>query len=239
MKDVTRRAAASLALLCCAQVGEARAPSKAEAVVAAAKRATGGAAWDRPQGCYEEGTRANGDVVYKTWMDLRQYGMRVESRRGAATRAMGFNGRTSWQTDSAGKTSVRKDRDSLREAVVTAYLSNNGFFYPRRFPAALKYLGVSAHGGRRFDVIEITPAGGRAFDVWFDRETHLIGRVVDKNAAQPVTVEAGDYRRAGKFTIAFSLKVLGTANAVLDQGRVTLFRCDTDVSSMFDPPRER
>lgn len=51
----TRIVAALFVVSGLAGVGEARAPVlKAEAVIAAAKRATGGGAWDKPQGCIEE-----------------------------------------------------------------------------------------------------------------------------------------------------------------------------------------
>ncbi len=213
--------------------------SKADAVIAASKRATGGAAWDRPQGCFEEGTHADGAVRYRTRFSLFAYGMRIDSDGGDSARSMGFNGTSSWQAAGDGKVDVRSDPASLREGIVTNYLSINGFFFPDRFPARFEYLRKAREAGRKFHVIEIKPDGGRPFEAWFDARTHLIQRVVDSKAVPPVTVEAADYRRVGEYRVAFKLTVLGPDGAVADRGAVTSFRCGPIESTIFDPPVAR
>lgn len=216
----------------------AQPPGRAEAIVAAFRDATGGAAWDRLDGCYEEGTHADGRIAYRTWFSLRRYGMRLESRRGEdPPRTVGFNGSASWRSDPAGGVEVRRDEASLREAATTAYLSSNGFFFPDRFPAAFRYLGEEAHGGRTFDVVEIVPRSGHALDYWFDRDTRLLVRVVDRRRPDaPVTVEAGDYRRAGEISVPFSLVMIGPDGRVADRGVVTSLACRPTDSILYDPP---
>jgi hypothetical protein len=237
---MTKSAKAMLALLAflgVADVGEARVPaSKAEAIIAASKRATGGTAWDKPQGCFEEGTHADGAIVYRTRFSLLDYGMRIDSERGLNTRSRGFNGKVRWQAAGSAKVDVRSDPDSVRESIVTNYLSINGFFFPDRFPATIKYLRAAREADRRFDVIEITPEGGRSLEIWFDSRTHLIQRVVDNHGTPPVRVEAGDYRRVGGLTIAYKLDVFGPDGALADRGAVTSFRCGPIDSTIFDPP---
>lgn len=236
MKKIGRSVVAIVALAASSAVGAARPAPSAERVIAAAKLASGGAAWDAARGCAEEGTRADGAVPYRTWFSLRHYGIRIESQRGDSTQAIGFNGTVSWQKKGSGRADVRTDGEAVKEAVVTAYLSNNGFFFPKRFPASFAYVRQAADRDRQFDVIEITPVGGRSLEVWFDRATHLIGRVVDGHGPQAVTVEAEDYRRVGKVTIAFGLRVVGPDGTVLDKGRVTSFRCGAIDEALFDPP---
>ncbi|QNQ08053.1 hypothetical protein [Sphingomonas alpina] len=223
-----------------AGVSQARTPtSKAEAIIAASKRATGGTAWNKPQGCFEQGTHADGAISYRTRFRLFGYGMRIDSERGDTSRSMGFNGKASWLAAGDGKVDVRSDPASLREGIVTNYLSINGFFFPDRFPARFKYLREVREAGKRLHVIEITPQGGRPFEAWFDSRTHLIQRVVDRHGASPTTVEAGDYRKVGDFTIAFKLNVLGRDGAVADKGTVTSFHCGPIESTIFDPPLPR
>jgi hypothetical protein len=219
-----------------ASIANALAPLSPKAVIAASKKATGGSAWDRQQGCYEEGTRSDGAIPYKTWLNLKRYGIRVESTRGGITRVMGFNGKQSWKWSGSGAADVRTDAESVSEAIVTAYLSNNGFYFPDRFPAQLNGLGEKTVNGRAYDVIGITPKGGRQFEGWFDKRTHLLGRVVDRTSNPVVTVEASDYRRAGKFLIAYALTVRGPDGSVLDRGKVTAFHCHAIDDSLFDPP---
>lgn len=233
-----------IALLLCpaaAGIGEARTPlPKAEAIVAAAKRATGGAAWDRPQGCVERGTHADGAVTYLTRFSLRDYGMRTDGERGGTTRSMGFDGKVRWQAIGPGTVEIGADAASVQEAIVTNYLSVNGFFFPDRFPASFDSVRSATEGARRFDVVAITPRGGRPLEIWFDGYTHLIRRVVDTLGSPAIRVEAGDYRRgAGGLMVAYRLEVFGPDGAVMDRGAVASFRCGPIDRAVFAPPTAR
>lgn len=212
---------------------------KAEAIVAASKRATGGAAWDKPRGCVERGTHADGAVTYLTRFSLRDYGMRTDSARDGNTRSMGFDGKARW-TSGPGKADIRSDAASLQEAITTNYLSINGFFFPDRFPAALNYLRSAAEGDRRFDIVQITPHGGRPLEVWFDSRTHLIQRVVDTQGTPAIRVEASDYRRgADGLMVAYRLDVFGPDGAVVDRAALASFQCGPMDPTLFAPPVAR
>lgn len=229
---------AMLAMLGMTGASLARTPmSKAEAVVEASKRATGGSRWDSVAGCEEEGSRGGG-MTYTTRFSLEKYGMRVDSRRGDTSRSMGFDGKVRWQS-LEGKTDIRADADSLREARLTNYLSINGFFFPERFPATFKYLRQAKEAGGKFDVLEITASGARPLEVWFDRRTHFIRKVVDTAGTPPVTVVASDYRRFGDFTVAGTLTISAMDGTVVGSGVVASFRCGAVDSAIFDPPGAR
>lgn len=231
-------ALAVLAVFGIAGPGAASPESRAAAVVAASKRATGGAAWDAVQGCHEEGTRGGGAIAYTTRFSLMHYGLRIDSQRDGNTRSMGFDGKSAWQS-MGGKTAVSADPDALREATLTDYLSINGFFFPDRFPATFRYLREASEAGDRFDVLEITPAGARPLEIWFDRRSHLIRRVVDTRGTPPATVEASDYRTVGGLTVAYKLITLGADGKIVDTGAVTSFQCGPIDDSIFDPPVAR
>jgi len=238
MKNAADHGLAAFALLACAGPGLTRSPAaKAEAVIAASKRATGGSAWDKLEGCYETGTHAGGAIKYKTWFDLRRYGIRVESERGGSTRAMGFNGTASWKSNSTGGVDVATGGNPLKEAIVTAYLSNNAFYFPNRFPADLHYMHKAKERSRVFDVLKVTPEGGRPIELWFDSRSHLLRRVVDNHGTPPVRVEATDYRRAGKISAAFKLTVTDREGQVVDQGALTSLSCGPIDTRLFDPPK--
>ncbi|GGI67049.1 hypothetical protein GCM10007973_00180 [Polymorphobacter multimanifer] len=233
----TRTIAALLFASSLASAGNARAPApKAEAIVAAAKLATGGAAWDKLQGCIEEGTHDDGAVSYRTRFSLRDYGMRIDSERSGQQRSMGFNGKVRWQSTADGKVDIVSDPAAIKEATLTNYLSINGFFFPDRFPATFKYLRSAEEGGKSFDVVEISPKGGRALEVWFNGRSHLIGRVVDTYGSPAVRVEASDYRKVDGLTVAYKLEVFTPDGAVADRGVLTSFHCGAIDSSIFEPP---
>ncbi|WP_447725976.1 hypothetical protein [Sphingomonas koreensis] len=197
------------------------------------------AVWDKPQGCVERGTHADGAVTYLTRFSLRNYGMRTDSTRGGNTRSMGFDGKARW-TSGPGKVDTRSDSASLQEAITTDYLSINGFFFPDRFPAAFKYLRSAAEGDRRFDIVQITPRGGRPLEVWFDSSTHLIQRVVDTQGTSAIRVEASDYRRsADGLMIAYRLDVFGPDGAIVDRAALASFQCGPMDRTIFAPPTVR
>jgi hypothetical protein len=154
--------AIGMLLLCSIITVPSRAdPTKknAETIVAASKAATGGAAWDKPQGCTERGTHGDGAITYLTRFSLRDYGMRTDGERDGNIRSTGFDGKASWRTAGPGQVDIKSDPASLQEAITSNYLSINGFFFPERFPAVLKYIRSEKENAETFDVIEITPQG--------------------------------------------------------------------------------
>ncbi|MEI9849596.1 MAG: hypothetical protein WDN24_00665 [Sphingomonas sp.] len=81
-------------------------------------------------------------------------------------------------------------------------------------------------------MVEAEPAGGRAFELWFDRETHLLGRIDDPRGAPPVTVVISDYRRIGAVLIGFHGELR------LPDGRaVGTMQLDTVVHAAVDPAK--
>jgi hypothetical protein len=229
-------------ILCPAIAGVSEARTllpKAQTIIAAAKRATGGATWDKPEGCIERGTHGDGAITYLTRFSLREYGMRTDGNRGGKVRSMGFDGKVRWQTAGPGKADIGSDPASLQEAIVTNYLSINGFFFPDRFPATFRFVRAATEGARRFDIVDITPKGGRPLEVWFDSRTHLIQRVVDTQGTPAVRVEASDYRRgADGLTIAYRLDVFGPDGSVMDRGAVASFQCGPIDRAIFTPPAD-
>lgn len=205
------------------------APTAAE-VLAAAKAASGGKSWDALTGSYEKGS--HGPVSYETWLDFRAYGMRMTSTTPGGSQAQGFDGAVSWRRTGANPPEVSRDPAAVREAVITAFVSTNGFFFSDRFPAEVEYLRRDSG----FDVLRAEPQGGRAVELWFDANTHLLGRIVDPEGPQPVTVSLSDYRKVGDVLIAFRAVVRGPNGMVLDEGRVEVVEHRPVDRSLFAPP---
>jgi hypothetical protein len=124
----------------------------------------------------------------------------------------------------------------LAEAITTAFSSNNGFFFPGRFPMTARYLRADAIGPRAFDVVEVHPEGGRAFELWFDRETHLLGRIADTHGAPAVTVDISDYRKVGAVLIGFHGVISLTDGTKVDELDVRSVEFGPVDRSRFDPP---
>ncbi|MGA0606449.1 hypothetical protein ACO2Q0_10655 [Phenylobacterium sp. VNQ135] len=159
--------AAALSLLAPAAALGQVSPDAAR-VLAQARSASGGAAWDRLTGSWERGT--HGPVRYETALDFRRLAFRFENTVAGQVRVHAFDGEQVWDAAPGQAPKVSRDPEAVREAITTAYVSNNGHFFPQRFPSrAVLRIGVDP----AFDVVEIEPAGGRAFELWFDRKTAL------------------------------------------------------------------
>lgn len=231
-----RIAILAAAILAAPVAAQAQVSDEAAAVLAAAKAASGGAAWDRLAGSWERGR--HGETAYETSLDFRRLAFRFENTRGGATRVHAFDGETVWDQGPDGvPDGVKATRDpaAVREAVTTAFVSNNGHFFPDRFPAraALKPGADAA-----FDVVEIEPAGGRPFELWFDRATRLPARLVDRTGSPPVAVEFSDYRAVGDVRVAFRATVKALDGKVLEQGVVEAVEHRPVPASAFAPPRD-
>ncbi|THD58989.1 hypothetical protein [Phenylobacterium sp.] len=173
----------------------------AEKVLADARAATGGNGWFMLRGWHETGHVAG--VAYERWLDPLRFGMRVESHDPAGLRVEGFNGQGDWIIATPGAAPVTGDEAATATARGEAFLGVYGFFYASRFDAHGQALGVRQAGGRSFDVIDVKPFGGDARELWFDRSSHLLGRIVDRTGPKPVTIELADYRKLGPVRVAF------------------------------------
>lgn len=194
--------ALGLALACASGMAEAQGYSAAaRRVLNQARAATGGAGWNMLRGWHETGSQ--GGVRYETWLDPVRYGLRVETHDPAGRRIQGFNGAGEWRILPSGWATGAADPATLAQVRTAAFFGGNFFFYPGRYDARGAYVGVRQIGERAFEVVNIQPWGGSPRELWFDRRTHLLSRIVDRTGPRPVTVELSDYRRVGPVLVAF------------------------------------
>jgi hypothetical protein len=173
-------------------------------VLVRARAAAGGAGWNYLRGWHETGKL--GGVPYETWLDPLRYGLRVEVREAGGVAVHGFNGQGAWTIAPSGQVTGTGDAGPVAAARTEAFYGVYGFFYPGRFDAHGDYLGVRQVGGRAFDVVEVKPWSGAARQLWFDRQTHLLARMVEANGP---TYEFSDYRKVGPVQVAFRIAVAG------------------------------
>jgi hypothetical protein len=229
-----RLAGMTIVTLAIAAPAAAQQAPDAATIVAAAKQASGGAAWDNLDGSYESGT--HGGAPYETWLDFHSYGMRsVEHRPGGAV-ARGFNGSAVWRWTPKDGAKIDDSPAARIEAIVTAYVATGGYFFPDRFPATLSWKRAVTEGGRTYDVIEAVPQGARAFELWFDRTSHLLGRIVDTTGTPAVSVELSDYRETGPVLIAYAGTIRLPDGTAADRGQVGLIELRRIPRDQFDPP---
>lgn len=210
----------------------------AEEVLAEARKASGGAGWNLLRGIHVAGRelRPGGDVRFETWVDPLRYGMRTETHEAAGVRIQGFNGQGDWQILPDGRTIAIDDHAAVDKLRTETFLAAGGVFYTSRFEAHGELIGVKSSGGKSFDVLNVEPWGGAPRELWFDRSTHLLARIVDRTGGQPVTTELSDYRRVGPVRIAFKTVVRGPGAAVQERQLDSVTFAPAD-RSLFSLPR--
>ena len=118
--------------------------------------------------------------------------------------ADGFDGKVVWNQDPSGQVAPQGGDDAHQGAVDAAYRTARAFWYPDRMPAEITYAGAKTEGAGTFEILRITPKGGRPFDMWLDAQTHLIDRIVEKAALDLNTTRYSDYRRVDGKLVPFA-----------------------------------
>ncbi|HTD28854.1 MAG TPA: PDZ domain-containing protein, partial [Xanthomonadaceae bacterium] len=108
------------------------------------------------------------------------------------------------------------DTDARLGAVDMGYRTARAWWFPARHAGAIEDRGVQQEAGRTFDLVRITPEGGRAFTLWVDRQTHLIDRDIEQQAEQLRVTRYADYRRVGDLTLPFVVRD-GDGDAAFDR----------------------
>lgn len=207
----------------------------AQRVLARARAAAGGSGWNLLRGWHETGRE--GSVAYEAWIDPVRYGLRVETHEAAGLRIHGFNGAGEWQIAPGGATTGADVTRMVSPARTEAFFRSYGYFFPGRFDARGEYLGVRRAQGRSFDVVAVKPWGAAPRDLWFDRKTRLLARMVDRSSGRPVVIQLSDYRKVGPIRVAFRTTVNGAEPAVVRERSVESLSFPPADRNLFSLPR--
>ena len=182
---------------------------EAARLLAANKAASGGAAWDGKQtlrlSFHYSGQGFTGTT--SSLQDLK-HGRFVDSYiTPPESGASGFDGKTPWLRDISGMVSNQEGGDTPALSVNEAYRDRNQWWQPDFGGAAVVSAGVKQDDGKTYDVLTVTPKGGKPFDAWFAADTHLLARIVEVQGPQTVTTRFSDYRTVDGVKIAGKLVI--------------------------------
>lgn len=190
-----------------AQLGGSPPPDPV-AVLAQAKEASGGAAWDALRSQHSKVTILTGPLAgsAERWSEFATGRSTIVYSIGPVSGAAGFDGKTAWSQDASGKAQAETS-DSAREiAVNAAYRDRLAFWYPERAAGRIAYKERAESDGAWFDVIRVTPEGGRPFELWINAETKLIERLVEREAQTTRTEHYSDLREVSGVKIPFRVR---------------------------------
>ena len=195
-----------LVLLSC--LPTAAAPQCAQEILAKAKQALGGDSWDVIHTTYSKGKLTTSGLTgqAESWED-NLTGRYVEKYQlGPASGADGFDGKLVWSQDSSGEPRAEGAENARQGAADEAYRNAMAYWFPQRWEAQIECLGRKEEQGKPFDVLRITPQGGRPFDLWVDAATYLIDHTVEKADIETRTTYFSDYRTVNGLKVPFAVR---------------------------------
>jgi hypothetical protein len=178
-------------------------------ILAQVKTASGGLAWDSVRSLH---IRANVELgglkgVAENWDDCLTGRGYSKYSIGPVTGADGWDGQAGWTQDSSGQSKKLEGGDEIEGAVDDAYRRCLAYTYTNRWPAAIEDAGTRQEGERQFQVLKITPKGGRVFELWLDSSSWLVVRTVEKTAIETRTIHFSDYRAVDGKKVPFATRV--------------------------------
>ncbi|HTQ13408.1 MAG TPA: aspartyl protease family protein [Rhizomicrobium sp.] len=161
------------------------------------------------------------DGTSQSKIDVRQ-GRFVDSYDIAPdTGASGFDGAHAWEKEPSGTVTNQAGGDVLPLAVNEAYRDRNGWWRPGFGGATVTGAGSNTDMSGTFDVLTVTPKGGKSFEAWFDSRTHLLARTVEKQVTLTYTTSYRDYSPVDGAMIAHRL-IVTDGTSVADAQTYTL-----------------
>ncbi len=149
---------------------------------------------------------------------------------GPTHQANGFDGSHAWAKDLSGAITREAGGDELQLALNEAYRNSEKWWRADRGGAKIERDPSKQADGHTFDVLTVTPAGGKPFEAWFDAETHLLARIVEMQQFISITTTFSDYRATDSAMIAHKV--------VIDDGSgPDGVQTQTLLSANFLPPR--
>lgn len=169
--------------------------------------ASGGAAWSTTEAIVGTGTKQSFELsgAYTSVETLRQGYFKRIAEYGIIRNAEGLDASGRWRMENSGGLHPLNSDEARTVARTEAYLAARGYFFPDRNPASFVTETPATSGGRQFDRIKVTPAGGRSVELWIDRSDHLLHRAVIQLATVTETIQYSDYRPSGALVLPFEI----------------------------------
>jgi len=180
------------------------------AILAQAKQASGGDAWNSVRTLHLQFHTVAGGLIgtQEEWDDVQTGRYAVRSKRPTGITADSFDGISAWTQAHGGYSYILGDEDARQGAVNEAYQTCRAYWFPERIGATLASAGTQSEGGRTYDIINITPQAGRPFSVWVDQATHLIDRFVEQQGEDMQIIRLLDYRVVtGGVRLPFTIRI--------------------------------
>jgi hypothetical protein len=142
------------------------------------------------------------------YVDLRDGRMAETTNLAPLVQSDGFDGQVSWNSDRTHLVWNDGSDSGHASEVNQAYVASLGLWQPNFRGATVTWAGEKTAAGKTYDALSIQPTGSKvAFEMWFDRTTHLPARCVFPNGFTTATLIFSDYRTVRGTTYAHSFHI--------------------------------
>lgn len=174
-------------------------------VFARYKAATGGGRWDAVKTLRQAGTlHVSGlDGDFEAVQDLLDGRSASHYKLGSIEGASGYDGHVGWERDPGGEVAAQDAPEAIRRARTQAWIDARGYWYPQRIAATSGAPQSRELDGRKYEVVTATPEGGDPVTLWFDAQSHLLARVVQKDSGDTSTTVCDDWRESAGLRVPF------------------------------------
>jgi hypothetical protein len=207
----------------------------ARALLAQAKQATGGPAWDKVTSLRRTYTDVleNGDTdkgIELTDVENGRYSATLETASSPPLR-FGWDGQRYWESQyGISKYTAASQAD-------TAFIKCLGQWYERCGAGAFSVEGQRQHGGATYDVVRVVSAAKNPVDYWINRATRRIERV-GYGASERNMIDYGDFRQVGALTMPFEERLASPGGKLVT--RVARIEPNVDTQALaFSKPVDR
>ncbi len=177
-------------------------------LLAQAKAASGGDAWNRVHSIKMEGTASAGGLsgTFEQLEQLNGGASLLQYKLGPEQARSGFDGKVSWKQGPSGDIALQNSDAGKQLAASDAYLATRAYWFPQRWPASVRFLRTSTDAGKTYQVLRTLPKGGAPIDLWIDASTHLISRIVELTGGGGQTQVWSDYRAVDGIKLPFRIE---------------------------------
>ncbi len=143
---------------------------------------------------------------------------------------------SSWQVNQNGVVTYSDTPSARRDAIDGSFVDRNGWFTAPE--NELAYDGTRRVHGKRYDLVTVTPTGGRSMTLWLNARNHLLYRIVQLDAAHHRNITFfSDYRKIDGVLTPFVVRQsFGNAKQNVVE-RVTSTRFSSTINqAVFIPP---
>jgi predicted aspartyl protease len=210
-----------------------------DALLARAREAAGGKAWDKINALsYQGADNSSGMAGQTSDVDDVRTGRALSDSDFEVVRYKEvWDGAQHWRQDQSGGVH-RLDSEFAQQATITdEWLTRRAYLKPGAEKAVLGPVQSQTDAGKNFDTIWITPLGGQPVQFWFDSTTHLLAKTV---RTMPITIQVttySGYRTVSGVLLPYKITTDDGAGN-LDVFDVSDYRVNVAMSDeMFQAPR--